>query len=495
MKPRHGVLRRLDHLYNGEDFGGGSPETQAALSLKALGNELDIPIRPPPREVVVLVVGDAGTGKSAFVNALVKELILPVGSLQPHQHRPRPPVEWIRSDIGAAGALPRLLQEVAQQFPGWPMTASGGVAACCSACCVNAQVDGIEFVEATPQREAADAEPLLWLAARVDVIICLLDSQQQPAASDGLLQWLKKLPCLAGQVSAAEAQPTLQFVLSKADLVTRESDRIRLLAKASRLLTDRLGRGFEILPTAAGDLDALLDALPAAAAGSGGGGAAPRAAVVGARGTSAAGGPQPLLHEATTRALRVAREHVARREAEGLEALLADGAALAGALEARLAEARRGGGRQRGPEVSDGGSSFSVLRPKLFQCSGAMLLVAAAAPLFLDEDIEPWVAQACAGSAAALAVLLGLLAAALPAGSCSHAAGTVAERRSALLAEQGRFVGLALQQCRRWSDVQPQKELPCLEPSPSMVTTTTAAQGFPSSGPACGNDSVSKAAV
>ena len=48
--------------------------------------------------------------------------------------------------------------------------------------------------------------------------------------------------------------------MAKADLVARESDRISLIAKASRLLQERLGRGFEILP-AASDLNSLLDII------------------------------------------------------------------------------------------------------------------------------------------------------------------------------------------------------------------------------------------
>jgi len=119
------------------------------------------------------------------------------------------------------------------------------------------RLDGVDLVEAAPPGGEADAEPLLWLAARADVVVCVLDSQQQPIGSDKLLQWIAKLHATA----PAPRGPTLQFVASKADLLSREAERIRLIARAVRIISDHIGRGFEVLPVAAGNVDWLLDSV------------------------------------------------------------------------------------------------------------------------------------------------------------------------------------------------------------------------------------------
>lgn len=214
------------------------------------------------------------------------------------------------------------------------------------------------------------------------------------------------------------AAPELQFALC---LLARESDRIRLLAKASRLLAERLGRGFEVLPAAAGDLGALLDGLGPAAPEGGGGRA----------------------QDGLLRAGRAARQRAARRTAEGLEALRGDCGRLDAALEAQDLEARARRKAQLGA---------SPLRSKLVQCSGAMVIVAAVVPFFLDDDIETWVARTCMAAAAILAVLLLLVAAILPSSSGLAPETVASGTHVAILAEQRRFMRLVQEQCKHWCD-------------------------------------------
>ena len=53
------------------------PKTTKALtqlkSHRGLAAELGAEVAPPPAEAVILVVGDPGSGKSAFVNALAQD--------------------------------------------------------------------------------------------------------------------------------------------------------------------------------------------------------------------------------------------------------------------------------------------------------------------------------------------------------------------------------------------------------------------------------------
>merc|ERR1712151_30544 len=76
----------------------------------------------------------------------------------------------------------------------------------------------------------------------------------------------------------------------------------------------------------------------------------------------------------------------------------------------------------------------------------------------LEEDIEPWVVQACMGTAAGLAVLFALLAALMP-GAPSEDVATVApgvaKLRVGALAERGQLLRLVERQRAQWAGDQP----------------------------------------
>merc|ERR1711957_870029 len=93
-------------------------------------------------------------------------------------------------------------------------------------------------------------------------------------------------------------------------------------------------------------------------------------------------------------------------------------------------------------------------KPLLFQLGGALLVVAAFLPYFLDEDVEQWLLDAMRGGAGAvglLVILLGFLA--------PSAKPTVARDPDAApvdvvgLAEGGRLLRLAKRQADLWSGV------------------------------------------
>ncbi|CAE7575163.1 unnamed protein product [Symbiodinium natans] len=199
------------------------------------------------------VLGDASSGKTSFVNALAEELVL-----LNERTSSTLPAQWHVSEEVDEGEWPSLLLDAAGQFPDWVQRASAMARSCRR---VPAQCfRGIEVIEVSASFAQQDVEPITWIISCADIVVCLLDSlAKQP--SEELLTLLKT-------VSSAGKPPELQFLLSRADLLKRESDRIQLLAKASRLLYETLGRRFEIIPIATGDLAVLLDVLDAGESGS-----------------------------------------------------------------------------------------------------------------------------------------------------------------------------------------------------------------------------------
>lgn len=456
------ALRRLSRIYVGAGGVGSAP---SPLSLGALASELDVQLTPPPHEALVMVVGAAGSGKSAFVNALAQELVLPVGTAG-SRTRVKPPLQWTRAEA-AEGPAPRLLLDAASRFTDWPAGKSSALSACCAGRSASQRLDGVEIVEVAALMEPSDAEAIGWLATKADVIVCLLDSQRQPCVSDSLLQWLASLPS-AGTTSGSNAQPALQFVMSKADLIPRESERIRLLAKASKLLTERFGRGFEVLPVAAGDLGALLDELYSDLV-------PPVLTVCGKQvtptdqsGLSSSTQVSRKYDQGLLRAVRAAQTCAASCVEEGIVKARADCVALAAALASRTAATRAR-------------ASSTPLRPLLLQLGGAFAIVAVAVPFVLDEDVDPWLVQVWIGVAALLAVLalLGAIFASGPdakeAGKAPRVSDGVETLRLAACEEQERFLQLVLRQLALWAGDAP-------PPTAAGESGTTSAIGGGASG-------------
>jgi len=454
------LIRRLKYLYCGRAAQGSTPP--GPVSLITTGEELGVPVRRPAREAVILVAGDIGSGKSAFVNALVEEIVLPVG-------KPHPAVQWVCSEDLPSGASPCLFAEARREFSGWPVSSQGALASCIVRCS-SPRLSNTEVVEV---KTDTDTNALEWVGARADIVVCLLDSQKQPPASEKLLQWIGKIQHTAGEPPLdGQARPNIQFVLSKMDLVQRESDRIRLVAKASKLLTERLGRGFEILPVATGDLDALLDGLSE--------GTSldcftlgdhkfemPRSFVKSGEFQGGASA-RKRMDEGPKRAILAAQQVVEQRTTEGLAQLRTDCEALASALGTQLAEAKT---------RAQAESGSTDLRPKLFQLGGAMLIVGLVVPFFLDSDLDPWIAQICRGVALAVGAVLLVLAALVPpsvdGGKSSSHTGP-ASKCVTVLEERGRFLRLARRQHARWVGEE--------DPTKADVSTMVAEDATPATG-------------
>lgn len=434
------VLSRLRRIYEGPAAAPGT----SPLALRSLGASLGVDVGRSPAEALVLVVGDARSGKSSFLNALVEELALGQDSMpagggagRTTVFRARPPVEWVRPADAPAGSVPRLLAEAAAEFPEWPPSAAP--ASLCHARSASKRLEGVEVAELTAPGASKDAHVLAWLGARADVVVCILDPQKQPPCSEEVLEWLKRI--LLG--SDGSTPPVLQFVLSKADLVARESERTRLVMKAQRLIAERLGRGFEILPVAAGDvcalLDGAMDAEPSVIRVGGCEFQLPRPA--------GAGGEDGLItmNAAPLRAVAAARASAAQRADKGLATLASDCESLLGAVRTKMAEVK-----------SSGRSSSNPLKALFLQIAAAMALVALVVPHVLAEDFEHDVLQfwvKLGYSLACACVLLALLAPApkeLPA-DC--------RRQLSELAEQEHLLHLVGRQRALWAgDAAPASE-------------------------------------
>lgn len=224
LRDRNGLLS-IEKLYEGKRHAGSEDVT---WTLQSIARELSVPLKQPKGQVVLAVLGDARSGKSSFVNALLEELVVPKKSV---------PVQWAVSDAIPQGEWPALLTRARAEFPNWDAPVQ--------VCRVASRLEGMQVVELSMRLET---EFLQWFLKQVDLVVCLLDSQAKTLLSDQLLSLLQS------------AEAPAQFLLAKADLV-RESDRIRLIAKASKLLQERLNRHFEILPCAAGDVNVLLDII------------------------------------------------------------------------------------------------------------------------------------------------------------------------------------------------------------------------------------------
>lgn len=411
------LLLRIDRLYHGAKFGDSSQPRLpcGSLSLCTLAREHSVQLRPPRGQAVLAVVGDAGSGKSSFVNALAQELIMPTS----HSSKPSKravPAEWVLAEAVPEGAWPCLLSQAVGNFPDWAATASAVAKGSCRV--VGEQLLGLEVVEMTTVGlSTEDRRATAWIAAHADVVVCLLDSQAKQAASEELLTWLVDLP--------REDGPQLQFVFSKSDLVARESDRIRLIAKVSKTLQERLGRGFEILPIATGDLTTMLD-------------------IIDAEETVDGAGDQKT-DAGRLRAIHALQDAADLHLQQGLQALKSDGETLSAAVAAR-------GGPQ--------GAAGVKARPRrgasmqLLMCGVAFCIVAGIVPMVLEEDQDADLVQIFMAGSVVLGCFCLLMALLVCCGLFDGALAVLehqgSESEKALLHEQERFLRLVARQREAW---------------------------------------------
>ena len=258
---RRSALLAIESFYYGQKRNGapGKPGNLDNLdtadtqwNLLSIGRENGVQLKQPKGQVVAAVIGDPLSGKSSFLNALAEELVFP------HRNKNKSSlVQWAVSEEVQKGEWPALLLRVVERFPAWEPKALATVRTCNQV--MGGRLKGLQLVEVPsptnlPQE---DLEVIHYMLSKVDLVVCLMDSQAKEPLSDDMMALLTNL-------LAIEDAPPLHFLLAKADLICRESDRIRLIAKASRMLQERLGRGrrgFEILPVSTGDLNVLLDIL------------------------------------------------------------------------------------------------------------------------------------------------------------------------------------------------------------------------------------------
>jgi len=146
------------------------------------------------------------------------------------------------------------------------------------------------------------------------------------------------------------------------------------------------------------------------------------------------------------RAAEAAKATASEKLHHGLSKLGADCEAVSHALRNRLSEAR-----------SRGKAASNNLRYTLMQCAAALAIVCPIVPFILDEeDVEPWLVQACAGGALTVAALLFGAAFMVPA---PVKLGENFERQISALLEQERFVQLLARQRAVWLG-EPMPEAP-----------------------------------
>ena len=251
------ALLTIEQLYYGRKTRAAKSSENEDWNICSIAQESGVRLKQPKGQVVLAVVGDALSGKSSFLNACAEELVFPrkqkmVQLAQLTQ--PAQLVQWAVSEEVEEGEWPGLLVRLMQKFPAWESKAAA-VKMCRVSGRSSSRLNGLQLIEVIAPTDASenDLELIKCLLSEVDIVVCLLDSQAKHTASEDLFT-------LVSNVLALENPPAFHFLLTKADLVSRESDRIRLIAKASRMLQERLGRGFEILP-AASDLNTLLDII------------------------------------------------------------------------------------------------------------------------------------------------------------------------------------------------------------------------------------------
>ena len=246
------ALLTIERWYQGENSNGAAREgvEYPKWNLLSIARENGVQLKQPNSQVVVAAIGDALSGKSSFLNALAEELVFP----QRNKNK-QSLVQWAVSEELEKEEWPGLLLRVVECFPAWKPKALATVRTCNQV--MGSRLKGLQLVELPSPTDLSpeDLEVIQYILSRVDIVVCLLDSQAKQPVSEEMIALLTRL-------EAEEAAPALHFLLAKADL-SRESDRIRLIAKASRMLQDRLGRrrGFEILPVSTGDVKVLLDIL------------------------------------------------------------------------------------------------------------------------------------------------------------------------------------------------------------------------------------------
>jgi len=457
------ALLRIDRIYNGSNAGSTSQlVTPGAVSLRRVAAELDVRLELPPSEATVLVIGDVGSGKSAFINALVQELVLPLGPApRPRPGQEPPGLAWVRSANLPSASVPRLLAQLVTEFPEWKGVPDVSLCLAAGGCSASPRLDGVQIIEtATPADETSEAV-LSWLAVRVDVVVCLLDSQRQPPLSDSLLRCLGRMP-------RDTEKPELQFVLAKADLIARDSEKIRIVAKASRLLSEKLGRGFKVIPAATGVLSGLLDGLD---------GDEPSSITVGNQSfvwdshtqeSKCDAGPlstQEPKDAAPLRAIFAAQACASTKLSEGLATLKADCERLKHKLEEQLEDMHK---RAKA-------SSHSV-RHGLLQACFALVIAAVCVP-FVLEEVEDWIVQMWIGVSLGIAALLLLIAFLVHSPPPDP---NIGDKITELL-EYQRFVGMVMRQSAIWGGFEPETVSSMGAGPRDDSTTPTAAMRRPGS--------------
>lgn len=226
--------------------------------------------------------------------------------------------------------------------------------------------------------------------------------------------------------------PALQFVSSKNDLITRNSDRIRFCSKAQRLITERLGRSFEILPASLGDVNAFLDCD-----------ASEQVFTVG--GVEFTLPRQSNMHATDgetkqdlvlARVADLAKEASIRTSRQTLRSMRTDCEALIRETEIQFAEAYR-----------KGQAATSSSRGTLIQVGVAFLIVGSIVPFILEDDVEQWLMVLWICLAFGLALALLVIAFSLPPPPKLE---SNFEQRVAALEEQGRYLRLLAKQWALW---------------------------------------------
>lgn len=215
--PAAAVLRKLQRVYYGPPHGQEAPKREGAgppALLEIARSRGAADVAPPPPEVAVFVVGDRGSGKSCFINGYAQELVFPTPGAAASSRQP-PPLQWVRGASADPAALPPLLAEAAAQFP----KVFGDASLCLAGTAASPRLDAVDLVEVRAQAlaDAGTVEALAWIAARAGIVLCLADSQRQPAISAELLGFLRRTSAAASQLqqqqqpaAAADHRPTPQ---------------------------------------------------------------------------------------------------------------------------------------------------------------------------------------------------------------------------------------------------------------------------------------------
>ncbi|WIA39674.1 hypothetical protein OEZ86_005739 [Tetradesmus obliquus] len=226
------VLKRINELY-GAGLSAGAP---GAIGLKGIADALGLAkqIRKPRKKISVMIVGNHSAGKSSFINWYIGERVCKTGvAIETRgfilctSGRKRETLtgdatiryfDYLEDLGGFQGLLPNLFTEIT--------TSTERSFACVDFVDTPGLVDG-DMKYPFPVKDS-----IMWMADHVDLILVFFDPVSQATC--------KRTMEVVEQLNNTHHLEKIHYFMSKADEVTDERDRQRVLIQITQNLATRI---------------------------------------------------------------------------------------------------------------------------------------------------------------------------------------------------------------------------------------------------------------